>query len=69
MKNKMIYESTPSDKANPVKIEFVYTDKKEIAAVHLFIQGGLFSYNRSGMDFTPAGDSAFWDANWFGNYE
>lgn len=69
MKNKMIYESTPSDKSNPVKIEFVYTDNKEIAAIHLFTKGSLITYNRSGMDFTPAGDSAFWDASWFGNYE
>jgi hypothetical protein len=69
MKNKIIYNSTQTDRINPIKIELVYTDQKEVAAVHLFTKKGLFSYNRSGMDFTPAGDSAFWDASWFGNYE
>lgn len=69
MENKIIYNTTKSDRTNPIKIEIVYTDQKEVAAVHLFTKKGLFSYNRSGMDFTPAGDSAFWDASWFGNYE
>jgi hypothetical protein len=65
MKNKTIFTAAQTDKVNPRKIELVYTDSKEIAAVQVFTKGGMFSYNSSGMELTPAGETADWDASWF----
>jgi hypothetical protein len=69
MKNKTVFTAAQTDKVNPVKIEFVYSDNKEIAAVQVFTKGGLFSYNSSGMELISAGESADWDASWFENYD
>lgn len=69
MKNQILSDIKNTGKSAPVKVEFIYTREKEIAAIHLFTKKGLITYNRSGMDFTPAGDSAYWDSSWFGNYE
>ncbi|MCU7548454.1 hypothetical protein OCK74_04970 [Chitinophagaceae bacterium LB-8] len=69
MKNKTIYTSAQTEKIKPLKIELVYTDSKEIAAVQVFTKGGMFSYNSSGMELVPAGENADWDASWFENYE
>lgn len=65
MKNKTVFTAAQTDKVNPIKIEFVYSDQKEIAAVQVFTRGGVFSYNSGGMDLVPTGEHADWDASWF----
>jgi hypothetical protein len=69
MKNKTIFTAETTGKVNPIKIELVYTDRKEIAAVQVFTKGGMFSYNSSGMELVPAGENTDWDASWFENYD